>query len=37
MTCLDSSRGVYLTYFIQGLILLAAAASIMGGEYLSGL
>lgn len=37
MTCPDPSRGVYLTYFIQGLILLAAVASVTEGEYFLGL
>lgn len=33
MACPDPSRGVYLTYLIQGLILLAAASSITAGRY----
>ncbi len=33
MACPDPSRGVYLTYFVQGLILLAAASSITAGRY----
>lgn len=33
MACPDPSRGVYLTYFIQALILLAVASSITAGEY----
>ena len=37
MTCPAPSRGVYLTYLIQGLILIASAASILAGEYLLGL
>ncbi len=36
MACPDPSRGIYLTYFIQGLILLSAASSITAGEYLLG-
>lgn len=35
-SCPSPSRGVYLTYFIQGLILLAVASSIMAGEYFLG-
>lgn len=37
MACPDPSRGIYLTYFIQGLILLSAASSITAGEYFLGL
>lgn len=37
MTCPTPSRGIYITYFIQGLILLAAASSITAGEYFLGL
>ncbi len=37
MACPDPSRGIYLTYFIQGLILLAAVYSITAGEYFLGL
>ncbi len=33
MTCPDPSRGVYLTYLVQGLILLSAASSITAGKY----
>ncbi len=36
MACPDPSRGIYLTYFIQGLILLSVASSIMTGEYFLG-
>lgn len=36
MTCPDPSRGVYLTYFIQGLILLSVAYSLAIGEYFLG-
>jgi hypothetical protein len=36
MTCPAPSRGIYITYFIQGLILLAAASSITAGEYFLG-
>ncbi|HOI59399.1 MULTISPECIES: hypothetical protein [unclassified Methanoculleus] len=36
MACSDPPRGIYLTYFIQGLILLAAASSITAGEYFLG-
>ncbi len=37
MACPDPSRGIYLTYFIQGLILLSVAYSITAGEYFLGL
>ncbi|MDK2890130.1 MAG: hypothetical protein PWR21_762 [Methanoculleus sp.] len=37
MACPDPSRGIYLTYFIQGLILLSAASSITAGEFFLGL
>ena len=37
MACPDPSRGVYLTYLIQGLILLSAVSSITAGEYFLGL
>ncbi|PKL56936.1 MAG: hypothetical protein CVV35_02585 [Methanomicrobiales archaeon HGW-Methanomicrobiales-6] len=33
MTCPGPSRGIYVAYFIQGLILLAAAFSLTAGEY----
>lgn len=33
MACPNSPRGIYLTYIIQGLILLSAASSILAGEY----
>jgi len=36
MTCPAPSRGIYITYVIQGLILLAAASSITAGEYFLG-
>lgn len=36
MACPSPSRGIYITYFIQGLILLAAASSITTGEYFLG-
>jgi len=36
MACSDPPRGIYLTYFIQGLILLAAASSVTAGEYFLG-
>lgn len=36
MTCPDPSRGVYLTYFVQGLILLSVAYSLTIGEYFLG-
>ena len=37
MACSNPLRGIYLTYTIQGLILLAAALSILAGEYFLGL
>ncbi|MEN6513856.1 hypothetical protein [Methanoculleus sp.] len=37
MACPDPPRGIYLTYFIQGLILLAAVSTITAGEYFLGL
>ncbi|WOX56340.1 hypothetical protein R6Y95_03140 [Methanoculleus palmolei] len=37
MACPSPSRGIYLTYFIQGLILLGALSSITAGEYFLGL
>ncbi|WP_292521808.1 hypothetical protein [Methanoculleus sp.] len=36
MACPSPSRGVYITYLIQGLILLAVASSIVAGEYFLG-
>ena len=32
MACPDPSRGIYLTYLIQGLILLSVAYSLTAGE-----
>ncbi|KLK88876.1 hypothetical protein SZ63_06215 [Methanoculleus sediminis] len=37
MACSNPPRGTYLTYIIQGLILLSAASSILAGEYFLGL
>ena len=37
MACPDPPRGIYLAYILQGLILLAAASSILAGEYFLGL
>jgi hypothetical protein len=36
MACPDPSRGVYLTYLIQALILLSVAYSLTAGEYFLG-
>lgn len=36
MACPDPSRGIYLTYLIQGLILLSVAYSLTAGEYFLG-
>jgi hypothetical protein len=33
MACENPRRGIYLAYTVQGLILLAAASSILAGEY----
>lgn len=37
MACPNPPRGIYLTYIIQGLILLAAVSSILAGEYFLGI
>jgi hypothetical protein len=37
MACRNPPRGIYLAYTVQGLILLAAASSILAGEYFLGL
>jgi len=37
MACPAPSRGIYVTYFVQGLILLAAAFSLTRGEFFLGL
>ncbi|NLA39429.1 MAG: hypothetical protein GX882_08690, partial [Methanomicrobiales archaeon] len=36
MACPVPSRGIYLTYLIQALILLSVAFSFMAGEYFLG-
>ncbi|MDV2480945.1 DUF2238 domain-containing protein [Methanoculleus sp. Wushi-C6] len=36
MACLDPPRGAYLTYVIQGLILLSAVSSVTTGRYFLG-